>query len=63
MTDRVAFIAAALALAFCVGLQAGRAEHIPSCPEDSVLVGAGNFEHGRWDAYACGPAADDYVGA
>lgn len=30
MTDRVAYVAAALGLAFCVGLQAGRAEPAPN---------------------------------
>ena len=65
MTDRVAYIVAALALAFCVGLQAGRSEPdpMPKCPEDSVLVGVGSFERGHWDAFECGPARDDYVGA
>ena len=33
---------------------------IPLCPEDSVLVGIGDFEGGQWEAYACGPAWDDY---
>jgi hypothetical protein len=36
-------------------------DRIPMCPEDSVLVGVGQFEHGRWDAYTCGPARDDYA--
>ena len=33
---------------------------IPQCPEDAVLVGVGEFESGRWAAYECGPAVDDY---
>lgn len=33
---------------------------IPECPEDSLLVGIGDFEAGRWEAYECGPARDDY---
>jgi hypothetical protein len=33
---------------------------LPRCEEDQVLVGYGDFEHGRWSAYACGPAVDDY---
>lgn len=33
---------------------------LPSCPEDAVLIGSGSFEHGRWSAYGCGPAVDDY---
>jgi hypothetical protein len=35
---------------------------VPSCYEDQVLVGTGDFEDGRWDAYWCGPAVDDYKG-
>ena len=35
---------------------------VPSCPEDSVLVGQGAFESGRWSEYQCGPAFDDYGG-
>ena len=33
---------------------------IPTCPEDSVLVGTGNFYDGHWTNYACGPSVDDY---
>lgn len=33
---------------------------VPACEEDAVLIGAGDFEHGRWSAYECGPAVDDY---
>jgi hypothetical protein len=40
----------------------GRAPIIPQCPEDSVLVGTGAFDNGRWSAYVCGPAVDDYNG-
>ena len=35
---------------------------LPSCPEDSTLVGGGNFERGRWSYYLCGPAMDDFEG-
>jgi hypothetical protein len=35
---------------------------IPICQEDQVLVGRGEFSHGRYDGYECGPALDDYVG-
>ena len=35
---------------------------VPACQEDSVLVGAGQFENGRWDWYECGPAVDDFTG-
>lgn len=61
--DRLAYVAAALALLFVVGFAAGHAdatEAIPSCPEDAVLVGVGDFESGHWDAYTCGPARDDF---
>ena len=33
---------------------------IEKCPEDSVLIGHGDFEKGKWDIYVCGPAVDDY---
>lgn len=33
---------------------------IPACEEDAVLIGVGDFEQGRWSAYTCGPAVDDY---
>lgn len=38
---------------------------VPSCTEDAVIVRAegSTFHDGRWSAYACGPAADDYVEA
>ena len=32
---------------------------MPVCEEDQVIVGAGDFEAGRWTAYVCGPALDD----
>jgi hypothetical protein len=35
---------------------------LPACPEDAVLVGVGDFDAGRWTAYACGPALDDCSG-
>lgn len=36
-------------------------DSMPRCTEDAVLVGAGDFENGRWDRYACGPSVDDYT--
>jgi hypothetical protein len=30
------------------------------CEEDAVLVGVGEFEDGRFEQYACGPALDDF---
>ena len=35
---------------------------VPQCQEDVVLIGQGDFEHGRWTQYTCGPAVDDYTG-
>lgn len=26
---------------------------VPRCEEDEVLIGRGDFERGRWSAYAC----------
>ncbi len=37
------------------------APQIAQCPEDSVLVGLGDFDHGRYERYVCGPAMDDYA--
>lgn len=34
---------------------------IPRCPEDAVLVGAGEFDEGHWSRYTCGPAVDDFT--
>lgn len=34
---------------------------MPRCPEDAVLIGAGNFEDGRWDYLLCGPPKDNYT--
>lgn len=34
---------------------------LPECQEDSVLIGVGDFERGRWSDYECGPAVDDYL--
>jgi len=31
------------------------------CYEDSVLIGMGSFENGRWTFYVCGPAIDDFT--
>ena len=30
------------------------------CPEDAVLMGMGEYENGRFENYACGPAVDDF---
>ena len=44
-----------------VVLQLDTMRSLPQCHEDVVLVGQGDFEGGRWDRYACGPALDDFV--
>jgi len=33
-----------------------------TCQEDAVLLGTGDFENGQFEAYRCGPSADDYEG-
>lgn len=60
-----ALVALGFALAIMLGARAGGAVvegSLPRCPEDAVLVGTGDFEHGRYATYACGPAMDDYIG-
>lgn len=41
---------------------ASQDEHpqVPQCAEDAVLIGAGDFNDGRWERYECGPAVDDF---
>jgi hypothetical protein len=34
---------------------------IPRCAEDQVILGARDFNAGRWTRYQCGPAVDDFV--
>jgi len=46
-----------------LGLQTEKMHRtVPTCQEDAVLIGAGQFENGRWDYYECGPAVDDLTG-
>lgn len=40
--------------------QTSSSTSLPTCAEDVVLVGIGDFVNGRWEAYVCGPARDDY---
>jgi hypothetical protein len=49
----------ALFAAIQLGAHVARAEAIPTCAEDVVIIGIGDYEAGRWSAYVCGPAADD----
>ena len=32
---------------------------IPRCDEDATIVGTGEYAHGRWSGYVCGPSVDD----
>lgn len=54
----------ALVCALCVLASLGSALSVtrvlPACEEDAVLIGTGAFDAGRWTAYVCGPAVDDY---
>jgi hypothetical protein len=52
----------ALVAGVAVGIWTDRAINPlpPRCPEDSVLIGRGNFSDGRWDLLVCGPARDSY---
>ncbi len=34
---------------------------MPRCAEDQSIIGAGEFEAGRWTRYECGPSVDDYM--
>ncbi|KKL66497.1 hypothetical protein LCGC14_2144390 [marine sediment metagenome] len=54
------FIFATIALLGIVSSVLAPAPQIPPCMEDVVLVGVGEFEHGLWTRYVCGPAVDDY---
>lgn len=61
MTGVRAWILAVLLLLAWAAIPDGpNAPTLPACPEDSVLVGLGAFDSGRWTAYQCGPAVDDY---
>ena len=51
-----------MAVALCVVAWLVVSTSLPRCEEDQVLVGRGDFENGRWSAYECGPALDDFGG-
>jgi hypothetical protein len=60
---RLALLVAAIVATAGIGsitAQAQRAAELPRCQEDAVLIGTGAFDAGRWSAYVCGPAVDDY---
>ena len=50
-----------MAVAIVIAAVAITTPHIPACEEDQVLVGTGDFDHGHYSEYVCGPAVDDYV--
>lgn len=54
---------AAVLFAVAVLAAASTAATLPQCEEDAVLIGTGDFDNGRWSAYMCGPAVDDFVPA
>jgi hypothetical protein len=65
----IAFLA--IVWGFTFGYWCGRPDAtyrpVPACQEDTVLIGAGDFEPaaephtgGRWSVYVCGPAVDDF---
>jgi hypothetical protein len=65
----LAAVLLAAVLSFGLGYTAGlrTPPPVPACQEDAVLIGAGDFEPaaephtgGRWSAYVCGPAVDDF---
>lgn len=35
-------------------------DRIPTCQEDAVMIGHGDFHAGRWTHYQCGASVDDY---
>ena len=63
---RIVLFTTLLLLIFAFSYQGWQIEKthriVPACQEDSVLIGAGQFENGRWDYYECGPAVDDLIG-
>jgi len=48
----------ALGIVFALALYLTR---VPSCNEDVVLIGSGDFTAGRWSEYTCGTAADNFI--
>ena len=58
---RTALAALTLALLALTASAVPAPDPLPRCPEDVVLVGTGDFHHGRWSAYQCGPAVDDML--
>ena len=55
-----AVIASAVIVLFLITALVAGTRPVPQCEEDQVLIGTGDFDAGRWDAYVCGPAVDDY---
>lgn len=60
-SDRITAAVAVIVLCLALALIASTPPALPACEEDQVLVGAGDFEMGKWTAYECGPSLDDFV--
>lgn len=58
----ISALIASLAIITILGMLLVSKANLPTCPEDAVLVGTGQFESGRWEHYECGPAVDNYTG-
>lgn len=59
---RVWFFLMIIGFGVLLGVAVGeRHVAVPKCPEDSMIVGQGDFHDGRWERYTCGPAADSVV--
>ena len=56
----IVILISVVALLFLIAFQLTPLRMTPSCWEDSVIVGVGDFEDGRWEEYRCGPSLDDY---
>ena len=52
-------VALALALV-AIGAYSKGLRFVPRCQEDAVIVGMGDFNHGRWSEHVCGPSLDDF---
>lgn len=59
MRDTDPRLALAMLTALVALFLALSAPTLPACAEDVAIVGVGDFDGGRWSAYACGPAVDD----
>lgn len=64
MSDLITRKRAIVIIAICVSSQLGAyvgrndteakwRERVPTCQEDEILIGSGDFAHGRWGQYQC----------